>query len=331
MSWFEILQQESPGLYTTFLIVCGAMAGSFASAAIFRIPQEGMSIASPARSHCPCCKAQIRWHDNLPVVGYLLLRGRCRDCKARFGPGYLIHEVGLAYLFYLAGHTWLADPSLGGGPTALGFAFVALTGLWIAMAVDFRHFILPDGITLGGIPFGLLAAWMVPSFHIWPGLGTMPLGLDWFGISPDLPPNQLALISGILSSLISFGFLFGIGRLFSYLLRQEALGFGDVKYIAAVGAFLGLEGSVWTLAVGVFAGAVLGVVNVVRMILVVRHRRQTQGKSHTYSHSFAHVGWLAGRTIPFGPPLILGTILVLMAPASVHQFFLETWPQILNG
>jgi leader peptidase (prepilin peptidase)/N-methyltransferase len=307
------------------------MAGSFASAAIFRIPQEGMSIISPARSHCPCCKAQIRWHDNLPVVGYLLLLGRCRDCKARFGPGYLIHEVGLAYLFYLAGYTWLADSTQGGGPAALGFAFVALTGLWIAMAIDFRHFILPDGITLGGIPFGLFAAWMVPAFHIGPGLGSMPLGLDWFGIPPDLPPNQLALISGILSSLISFGFLFGIGRLFSYLLRQEALGFGDVKYIAAVGAFLGLEGSVWTLAVGVFAGAVLGVVNVLRMILVVRHRRRTQGNNHIYAHSFAHVGWLAGRTIPFGPPLILGTILVLMAPASVHQFFLETWPQFLNG
>lgn len=330
MSWLEVLQQESPGLYTAFLVICGAMAGSFASAAIFRIPQEGMSIVKPARSHCPKCKATIRWHDNLPIVGYLLLMGRCRDCKAGFGPGYLIHEVGLAGLFYAAGHSWLADSSVGGGPVALILAFVALTGLWIAMAVDFRHFILPDGITIGGVPFGLLAAVLVPAFHIWPGLEGQPLGTSWVGLTPESPAWQLALISGILGSLISFGFLFGIGRLFSYLLKQEALGFGDVKYLAAVGAFLGLEGSVWTLAVGVFAGAILGVVNVVRMILVVAHRRKTQGKGHKYVHSSAYIGWQAGRTIPFGPPLILGTTLTLLAPASVHQFFLETWPQIVT-
>ncbi len=331
MSWLEVLQQESPGLYSFFLVLSGAMAGSFASAAVFRIPREGMSIARPARSHCPCCHATIRWHDNLPILGYLLLRGRCRDCHAAFGPGYLVHEIGLALLFWLAGHSWLADLSQGGGALALVLAFVALCGLWIAAAVDFRHFILPDGITLGGIPFGLLAAYLVPAFHLWPGLEQMPLGASWFGLSPEMPPSQLALISGILSSLISFGFLFGIGRLFSYLLRQEALGFGDVKYLAAVGAFLGLEGSLWTLAVGVFAGALLGVVNVVRMILVVRHRRRTQGKAHTYVHGSAYVGWQAGRTIPFGPPLILGTILTLMAPATVHQFFLQTWPHFLNG
>ncbi|MHC4380496.1 MAG: prepilin peptidase [Planctomycetota bacterium] len=330
MSWLEVLQ-DSPGLYGAFLVVCGAMAGSFASAAIFRIPQEGMSIIRPARSHCPCCNATIRWHDNLPILGYLILRGRCRDCKAGFGPGYLIHEVGLAGLFYLAGNSWLAEAPQGGGAVALLLSFVALTGLWIAAAVDFRHFILPDGITLGGIPFGLLAALLVPSFHIWPGLGTLPWGVSWLGVTAETSPQYVALISGILAALISFGFLFGIGRLFSYLLKQEALGFGDVKYIAAVGAFLGLEGSLWTLAVGVFAGAVLGVVNVLRMILVVRHRRRTQGRNHTYVHSFAFVGWQAGRTIPFGPPLILGTIITMMAPAQIHQFFLQTWPSILNG
>ena len=223
----------------------------------------------------------------------------------------------------------MADVDQGGGAIALLFGFVAFTGLWIAAAVDFRFFILPDGITIGGVPFGLLAATLVPAFHIWPGLGGLPLGVGLLGLSADASPHLVALISGILAAVISFGFLFGIGRLFSYLLKQEALGFGDVKYIAAVGAFLGLEGSLWTLAVGVFAGAILGVVNVLRMILVVRYRRRTKGKNHKYVHSFIYIGWQAGRTIPFGPPLILGTMLVMLDPSAVHTFFLETWPRVL--
>jgi len=328
MAWLELLQQ-SPALYNTFLGVLGAMMGSFASAAIFRIPQEGMSVVRPARSHCPKCNATIRWHDNLPIVGYLILRGRCRDCKAGFGPGYLVHELGLAALFLWMGHSWMADPAQGGGPLAMIFGGIALTALWIAAAIDFRHLILPDGITLGGIPFGLLAAFLVPAFHIWPG-NEIPMGMSLFTLPADLSPSTLALVSGILASSVSFGFLFGIGRLFSYLLKQEALGFGDVKYLAAVGAFLGLEGSLWTLAVGVFSGAVLGVINVVRMILVVGHRRRTQGRAHNYVHGTAKVGWLVGRTIPFGPPLILGTMLVMLAPTDIHRFFLETWPQLLG-
>ncbi|MGB0685978.1 MAG: prepilin peptidase [Planctomycetota bacterium] len=329
MAWLEALQQ-SPTLYNTFLAVLGAMMGSFASAAIHRIPQDDMSILRPARSHCPKCDATIRWHDNLPIVGYLILRGRCRACKAGFGPGYLVHEVGLAGLFLLLGHSWMAEPAQGGGIWALMFGGIALTGLWIAAAVDFRHLILPDGITIGGVPFGLLAAWLVPTFHIWPGNDGGPLGLGFLGLDPNLAPSSVALVSGILGAAVSFGFLFGIGRLFSYLLGQEALGFGDVKYLAAVGAFLGLEGSLWTLAVGVFSGAVLGVVNVVRMILVVRHRRATQGRAHTYVHGAAKVGWLVGRTIPFGPPLILGTMLVMLTPQETHRFFLETWPRLLG-
>ncbi|MDP7063103.1 MAG: prepilin peptidase [Planctomycetota bacterium] len=330
MSWLQDLQQV-PLLYGVFLAVAGAMAGSFASAAIYRIPREDMSVIRPARSRCPQCGATIRWHDNLPIIGYLLLGGKCRSCKANYGAGYMVHEIGLAALFWLAGHTWMADSAQGGGALALLFGFVAFTGLWIAAAIDFRFFILPDGITIGGVLFGLLAAAFVPAFHFWPGLDGLPLGLGLLGLSDDRSPHGLALISGILGAAISFGFLFGIGRLFSYLLKQEALGFGDVKYIAAVGAFLGLEGSLWTLAVGVFAGALLGVVNVLRMILVVRHRRRTQGKNHTYVHSFTYIGWQAGRTIPFGPPLILGTMLVMLFPSAVHNFFLDTWPRLLSS
>ena len=329
MTWLEALQQTPP-LYHGFLAFAGAIAGSFASAAIWRIPREGTTIWKPARSHCPKCGAVIRWHDNLPIVGWVVLGGRCRDCKVAFGPGYLVHEVVLAALFVLAGRSWAADPDAGGGPGALLLVLVALTALWIAAAIDWQHFILPDSITIGGVAYGLLAAALVPAFHLWPGLvGRLPWGVGWMGLDATSTPVELALASGLLGAVISFGFLFGIGKLFSYLLGQDALGFGDVKYLAAVGALLGLEGAVWTLLVGVFAGALFGIANVSRMILAVRRRRRARGSGRAYAHSAAHVGWAVGRVIPFGPPLILGTTLLLLDPASVHRFFLETWPGLL--
>jgi leader peptidase (prepilin peptidase)/N-methyltransferase len=329
MSWLISLQQ-SPPLYYGFLALFGAIAGSFASAAIWRIPREGMSISKPARSHCPKCGAMIRWHDNLPLVGWLVLGGKCRDCKVSFGPGYVAHEAILSGLFVLVGRSWVVDPALGGGEAALILTLVAMTSLWIAAAIDWQHFILPDGITIGGVGFGLLASALVPAFHIWPEMGDrLPWGVEWFGLTLEDPAVKLALMSSVLGATISFGFLLGIGKLFSYILGQDALGFGDVKYLAAVGALLGLEGALWTLLVGVFAGALFGIANVSRMILAVRRRRRTQGV-RKYAHSAAHVGWSIGRVIPFGPPLILGTTLILLDPASVHQFFFETWPHLLN-
>ena len=329
MSWLDAMRQTPP-LYFGFLALAGAIAGSFASAAIWRIPREGMTIWKPARSHCPKCGAIIRWHDNFPLLGWVVLGGRCRDCKVSFGPGYLVHEVVLALLFVLAGRTWSADPTQGGGPGALVLVLVALTALWIAAAIDWQHFILPESITIGGVVFGFAASALVPAFHLWPGLeGRLPWGIGWLGFDGNEPAVQQALASAALGALISFGFLFGIGKLFSYLLGQDALGFGDVKYLAAVGALLGLEGALWTLLVGVFAGALFGIANVSRMILAVRRRRRARASNRVYAHSARHVGWAVGRVIPFGPPLILGTTLLLLDPASVHRFFFETWPGLL--
>ncbi|MDP6963495.1 MAG: prepilin peptidase, partial [Planctomycetota bacterium] len=235
MSWLSLLQSH-PVLYATFSIVLGAMAGSFASAAIYRIPQDGMSIVNPPRSFCPNCKKSLKWSDNIPLIGYLILGGRCRHCETKFSFGYLANEVVCAMLFYLVAHSWIANPAEGGGAWALFCSLIAVCALWIAAVIDWQHFILPDGITIGGIFFGLIAATLVPEFQFWPQLNS-PLSISSL-LSLDLNPSrEAALISAFLSSSISFVFLLGIGRGFSYLLGQEALGFGDVKYIAAVGAF----------------------------------------------------------------------------------------------
>ncbi|MAW61128.1 MAG: hypothetical protein CMJ94_09845 [Planctomycetes bacterium] len=325
MSLWETLQHEAV-FRRVLLGVLGAMLGSFASAAIYRIPREGLSVWRPMRSFCPSCKAQIKWHDNLPILGYLILRGRCRSCKVGYGPGYMVHEIVLAGLFVLAGETWLVSQQA--APTALLFALVALTALWIATAIDWEHLILPDGITLGGIPFGIAAAVLAPSFHLGAGLDHLPWGVDWLGISLADPQTKIVLVSAILGSSISWALLIGIRVLFSYILRQEALGLGDVKYLAAIGAFLGLEGAAWTLLIGVFAGAVLGLLNIVRMIWVVAHRRRQRGRTRVLKSS-VYMGWLLGRLFPFGPPLVLGTVLYLLYPEDIRVFFLETWPNLL--
>ena len=301
------------------------MAGSFASAATHRLPNPALSLTRPLRSFCPACKRTLPWYENLPILGWLWLRGRCRGCGVSIGAGYLVHEVGLALVFL-----WVSQMEgiLAHGPVFLVFLWLALTALWIAAAVDFRHFILPDEITLGGIPAGILASALVPQFPFWASDGLLPASGP-ASLLASLPLWASAGTVSLLSALAAGLLLFGIRALFSYLLRQEALGLGDVKFLAAVGAWTGFEGSLWTFLVGVGLGALMGVANVLRMIFVVRHRRRSRGRPQPFRLD-CKLGWLVGRRIPFGPPLVLGAVWMLLAPDGVRTFFLETWPTLLR-
>ncbi len=322
-SW-EVLR-GTPGLYGVLLVVLGAIAGSFSSAAIYRLPREDLSLLRPRRSFCPACSAQLRWYDNLPILSFLLLRGRCRTCGAAMGWIYLFNELFLGGLFLVAGWSWAGRS----GPLALAILLVALTALWIAAVVDWKFLILPDEITLGGIPFGFLVAALVPGFQVWDP-NRIPWGTALFGLDSGSDPRLLALASAALGCLCAFLLLLGIRGLFSYLLKQEALGLGDVKFMASVGALTGLEGAAWTMMVGVMLGALLGLFNVLRMIFVVAARRRARRLDKGWRNTL-FVGWLLGRRIPFGPPLVLGTVLVLLAPDTTREFFLRTWPHLLQA
>ena len=324
MDWWQSLR-DSDVLYFGFLLLLGAMAGSFSSAAIHRLPAADMTMTNPRRSKCPGCGYQLRWYDNLPVLSYLFLLGSCRSCGQHISVAYLLNEVFLAGVFLFLGTcSWAAEV----GPVALAVLLAVITALWIAAVIDWNHFILPDEITVGGLPVAVLASVLVPQLHLWSGDG-LPWGLEWVGLSRLSAPWLLALASSLIGAATSFILLFGIRALFSYLLRQEALGFGDVKYMASVGALVGLEGSLWVLLVGVATGSILGIVNVVRMILVVHYRRQRRGRNKS-GRDTLHLGWMLGRQIPFGPPLIIGTVLVLLLPLATRTFFLETWPAFLR-
>ncbi len=320
------MMQGNPVLMGVLLVVLGAMMGSFSSAATWRIPREGLSLLHPKRSQCTQCNESILWFDNLPLLSWCLLRGRCRHCGAYFGAGYLLHELALATLFYFAGISWLGAAST---PSALIVALIAITALFIAAVVDWNHFILPDGITLGGIPFGILASLLVPQLQVWDFPHHVPWGAAFLGFSEKDTLLTLSVASSCVSALLSFVFLFGIRQLFSYLLKQEALGLGDVKLLTATGALLGLEATLWVFLLAVFLGSILGLLRIILLIRFLSTRHHRRGGVYSLKKAISR-GYRIGRVIPFGPPLVMGILVFLMAPVQVHLFFTEDWPGLLQ-
>src|SRR5208283_3997939 len=154
--------------------VLGCMTGSFLNVCIHRMPL-GMSIVTP-RSHCPHCQYSIPWYLNIPLVTWLALRGRCKNCAAPISPRYFIVELmtGVAFLGCWLAFGKAAHP-LQSLPLVLAYA-VFLAGLIVAAFIDFEHLIIPDEITLGGMAVGVVASFLIPSLH---GANTFIAGLGW--------------------------------------------------------------------------------------------------------------------------------------------------------
>jgi leader peptidase (prepilin peptidase)/N-methyltransferase len=215
-----------------FAFVFGATMGSFLNVCISRWPSGG-SIVAP-RSRCPHCGTAIAWYDNIPMVSWLVLRGRCRTCRARISLMYPLVELAVALLWLVAVVAY--GPSF----TALRVAVFGTVLLGIAIT-DARNFLIPDGFTV----FGLL--WV---------LATAVLG--WFLGSNGMfaPP-----IAAILGACTGAGAIAIVGWLGEIAFRREAMGFGDVTLMAFAGAALGPGRSLLT----IFLGAVLALVGLLIM------------------------------------------------------------------
>jgi leader peptidase (prepilin peptidase) / N-methyltransferase len=203
------------------LAVLGLAVGSFLNVCIHRLPLR-RSLLHPS-SACPHCRYPLRWYDNIPVVSYALLGGRCRRCRTRISPQYPIVELVTMGLFVLHGFAFGWTPLL-----AVRLLFAC--ALVVLFAIDLEHQILPDVITLAGIVVGLVSAVFLP-----PGL-----------------------FSAVLGATAGGGVLFLIAEVWSRLRSVEAMGFGDVKMLAMVGAFLGLELVVLTFVLSSFLGGLAG-------------------------------------------------------------------------
>lgn len=219
-------------LHTYFAVLAfifGAMVGSFLNVCICRMPKEE-SIVSPP-SHCPLCKYQIRWYDNIPLLSYLILRGKCRGCGTRISVQYPLVEL-------LNGILTLAlflhfDPLLSSTRTFVFFAlFLFSSSLVVITFIDLEHQIIPDEITLPGIVIGFLCSFYLP----WQGWMN-----SLFGI----------LLGGGSLLLVAYGY--------QWLTGKEGMGGGDIKLLAMMGAFLGWKAVPFIIFSSSLIGSLMGI------------------------------------------------------------------------
>jgi len=223
-------------------ILAGLLIGSFLNVCVFRLPRD-LSVVSPARSFCPHCEKTIAWYDNIPVVSYLLLGGRCRACGKPISVRYPVVELATAAAFAVC------VAALGWSLIALKFCiFFAI--LITLMASDIEERILPDEFTLGGTVMGLVLSIFVP---LDPGLTMLLAPLR-------IAPRWLSLIEAALGAGVASGAFWVFGWLFEKIRHREGLGLGDVKMLAMVGSFLGLLLTIETVFVASVAGTVIGLI-----------------------------------------------------------------------
>ncbi|MBZ5606732.1 MAG: prepilin peptidase [Acidobacteriia bacterium] len=218
--------------------LAGLLIGSFLNVCVYRLPRD-LSVVRP-RSYCPACEQPIGWFDNIPVLSYLLLRGRCRKCGAHIPVRYLVVELLTAASFFCA--VWF----LGLTVTAAKYCLYGALNVALIFS-DLEERILPDEFTLGGAAAGIVFAIFVP----------MTQGL----VSLLLPVHNQRVISAgesIFAALFCTGALWVVGFLYQRVRHREGLGLGDVKMVAMIGAFLGLQGALLALIVGSLLGASVG-------------------------------------------------------------------------
>jgi leader peptidase (prepilin peptidase)/N-methyltransferase len=237
--------------------ILGLAIGSFLNVVIYRLPRR-QSLVWPG-SACPQCGTAIRWHDNIPVAGWVMLRGRCRACGGRISVRYPIVEIVtmLAFLaaWWQTGENLLLVPRL-----------VLIAALIVLFAIDLEHQLLPNAITLPGIVAGVLFSLLLP-----PGIRDSLIGI-----------------------VVGGGVLWAIGELWFRLRGMEAMGFGDVKMLAMVGAFLG-----WKLVVVTFVLSSL--IGGVAAILLLVSGRTTWTSRIPYGTFLALAAFIAAL---WGQPLM---------------------------
>lgn len=215
-------------LQLAFAGALGAIVGSFLNVVIYRVPREGESLVWPG-SRCTTCHAAIAWYDNIPILSWFILRGRCRRCSARFSFRYPAVEI--------LGAVWFVAVYWRFGLTPITLVYFVFGASLIAVTfIDIDHRIIPNVISLPGILVGLIV---------------MPLVLD---------DTVRALVSRLIGVLAGGGFLLATALLYFLLRKSEGMGLGDVKLLAMIGAFLGWPAIIFTVFLASLLGAAYGIV-----------------------------------------------------------------------
>jgi leader peptidase (prepilin peptidase) / N-methyltransferase len=239
-----------------FFFLFGIVIGSFLNVCISRIP-EGLSIVSPA-SRCPRCLNPIKPYDNIPLFGWLILRGKCRNCALPISPMYPLVEFATGLIFILTYYEY--------GLTLLTLKWLIFSCLIIVLLVtDLRVRLLPDLVNFPGLAMGLVFAFRVPIPDSTAGMLFFLIGFQKFPFQSDLFFNVL---NAVLGALVGSMLLWGAATLYKLVRKREGMGMGDVKMMAMVGAFLGPRGAFLTILLGTLLGSIIGVSWIVILYLL---------------------------------------------------------------
>ena len=279
-----------PWFFPLMAVLVGACIGSFLNVCIYRIP-KGESVVHPG-SHCGCGQP-IAWYDNIPVLSWLILRGRARCCGRPFSFRYPAIEFLTAGLFLAC---WLVFP-----PGKAGAGAVLCSIVICAHFIDHDHLIIPDALTIGGAVAGFFLSLALPSLH---------------GQTHEifLVASVRSGLAAVLGIFVGSALVLWIALFAEAILKKEAMGFGDVKYLGALGAFVGWKGAVF----GLFGGAVLGCVWFTLAYLWKKITGRTSPvplRAETAEGQPAELG--LGVHVPFGPMLGLA--------ALIYFFCLHRW------
>lgn len=237
----------------------GLIVGSFLNVCIYRLPREESLVYPP--SHCPNCYQPIRWEDNIPIISWLMLKRRCRGCGLGISFIYPAVELftGLLFVLYywqFVGVHFAVMPTLLAHREVLYYGALYLVqmgficGLFVATVIDFRFLIIPDCISLPGVVLGLVFCLVFPEMH--------PHSLA--GAHPHLS----SLLSGAIGAAVGAGIIYGIGAVGKAVLAKDAMGFGDVKLMAMIGAFLGWQLTIFVLLLSAVLGTIYGGIHLAR-------------------------------------------------------------------
>ena len=242
------------------MFVMGLAFGSFLNVCVYRMPLA-LSVVTP-RSACPGCKQPIAFYDNMPVLSWLILRGRCRQCKAKISPRYLMIEL-LTGLMFLACFWYF-------GLTLSTLKYCTFSFLLLGLIfTDAETKLLPDKLTLPGLALGLIFSLLVPvndlASQFLPGMVNLPF-------SGDISMRLLSLLDSLLGAALGASFIYGAGAAYLRWRGTEGMGFGDVKLMAMVGAFLGMKLTIFTIFTASLAGSMFGLTTVFVVWLKRTHR-----------------------------------------------------------
>lgn len=276
-------------------MVLGAIVGSFLNVCIWRLPREE-SLVLPA-SRCVSCASPVAWYDNVPVLAWLWLGGKCRACRARISWRYPFVEALTAFLFFYMHRRAFLDPA-GYDAGLLVPQLLLVSGLIVATFVDFDHRIIPDEISITGMVAAPLLSAINPGMHR--ELGVWQL---WEGRDP-----ADTTMEGILASLAGMatgaGMIWLLGWAGAKAFKKEAMGFGDVKLMGMVGGFLGWQAAFWIFWIAPVLSLAYGIVQKIRT---------------------------GDPYMPYGPFLSLATFGVMLWQDRIVELLTRDYPRMVRG